>query len=111
MTTLFDKIHLVASQAAGLPDGPLGIINYDDPNEEERVAIVLTWNVFVMLGLDPKGALNVIGIPQLPKARSNPPVPLLRRILDTAYKVLDEEIVTDEEIEALEITTETWLRG
>ncbi len=111
MNGLFDKIHLVASQAAGLPDGPLGLINYDEPNEEERVAIALTWNTFVMIGLDPTGALSVIGIEELPRTRSNPPVSLLRSILDTAYRLQDEVYVTDEEIESLEITTETWLRG
>jgi hypothetical protein len=53
----------------------------------------------------------VIGIEELPRTRSNPPVSLLRSILDTAYRLQDEVYVTDEEIESLEITTETWLRG
>ena len=110
MTLLYDKIHQVAAQAAGLPDGPDGFVDFDSNDETHRSAVVLTWSTYRLLGIDGGTAMTILGVDSLPQTKNHPPIDLLRNILDTAVRLEAEEWVGDEEIEVLEILCDNWLR-
>lgn len=110
MTDLYACIEKVACQTAGLPDGPEGLLNVASADEEHRTAAYLAWSTLTMLGVSQNAACEILDLKSAPRTRKHAPVDLLRRILDTAFKLSAEEWVDDDEIEALEILCDTWKR-
>ncbi len=110
MNNIYAHIETVARQTAGLPDGPEGRLNTQSFEEEHRTAAYLAWATYTMLGVSHNAACEILGLASAPRTRKHAPVDLLRRILDTALKLSNEEWVDDDEIEALEIRCDTWRR-